>query len=123
MPAVYAIAALIVLAVLAGFVNNYRPRGVPGPTDPLQPIEIPLENAVMIRDSNWRKMINLVLLLVAIGICLWLINTYVPMAHSINVILNIVVVLGTCVMVLKAAGLWDEIVRTWNHLVGRRLTH
>ncbi len=123
MPVLYAIAALILLAVLAGVVNNYRPRRTMAPGDPLHPTEIPLENAVMIRDSNLRKMINLVLLIIAIGIFLWLINTYVPMARSINAILNIVVVVATCVMVLKVAGLWDDIVRTWNHLIGHRLTH
>ena len=42
---------------------------------------------------------------------LWLINSYVPMAGSIKAILNIVVVAATCVGVLKAVGLWDEVVR------------
>jgi hypothetical protein len=39
------------------------------------------------------------------------------MAQSIKVILNIVVVVATCVGVLKAVGLWEPIVTTWNRLI------
>jgi hypothetical protein len=45
------------------------------------------------------------------------------MAGSIKAILNIVVVVGTCVLVLKVAGLWGDVVRLWNNLVGNRLPH
>lgn len=82
-------------------------------------VEMPAE----VRDGNLKKFANLVLLLVVIGIFLWLINTYVPMAASIKAILNIVVVLATCVMVLKVAGLWDGIVRMWDDLIHHRLAH
>ncbi|HLW76822.1 MAG TPA: Thivi_2564 family membrane protein [Bryobacteraceae bacterium] len=70
-----------------------------------------------------KKIASLIVVLVAIGICLWLINTYVPMAHSINAILNIVVVLATIVLVLKVAGIWGDVVSLWNRLTGNWLTH
>ncbi len=50
-------------------------------------------------------MIQLLFLLVVVGVVLYLINTYVPMAAPIKTILNVVVVLGVCLMVLRAAGL------------------
>jgi predicted membrane protein len=61
-----------------------------------------------------RLMANIVLALVVVGITLWLINSYVPMAASIKAILNIVVVVATCVGVLKATGLWDQLVSMWD---------
>jgi len=54
-----------------------------------------------------------------VGIALELINVYVPMAGSIKVILNIVVVVATCVGVFKALGLWGRIVRMWHDLTTR----
>jgi hypothetical protein len=38
-----------------------------------------------------------------------LINVYIPMAGSIKAILNVVVVVAVCVWVLKAAGLWTQV--------------
>jgi predicted membrane protein len=52
---------------------------------------------------------------------LWLINTYVPMAGSIKAILNIVVVVATCVGVLQAVGLWPQVVRIWSNLTRNRI--
>jgi len=51
-------------------------------------------------------LIYIVLVLIVVGMALWLINTYIPMAGSIKTILNVVVVLAVCVWVLKATGLW-----------------
>jgi predicted membrane protein len=63
-----------------------------------------------------RIILSVVLALIVVGIGLWLINTYVPMAGSIKAILNIVVVVATCVGVLQAVGLWGQTVTTWNNL-------
>ena len=52
-----------------------------------------------------RTVLAVVLALIVVGMGLWLINTYVPMAGAIKGILNIVVVLATCVLVLQAIGL------------------
>ncbi len=56
-------------------------------------------------------LINLVLTLMVVGILLWLINTYVPMAGSIKTILNVVVVVVVCIWVLQAFGLWSNVLR------------
>ena len=56
-------------------------------------------------------LVYIVLTLIIVGVVLWLINTYIPMAGSIKTILNIVVVVSVCVWVLKAAGLWDPLLR------------
>jgi len=50
-----------------------------------------------------------VLGLIVIGMLLWLINTYVPMAGSIKAILNAVIVIVVCVWLLKAFGLWSNV--------------
>jgi hypothetical protein len=54
-------------------------------------------------------LLNLVIVLVVIGVLLYLINNYVPMAHSIKTILNVVVVVVVCVWVLQAVGLWGSL--------------
>lgn len=55
-------------------------------------------------------LIDLALVLIVIGVGLWLVNTYIPMAASIKTILNAVVVIAVCVWVLKAVGLWTSAV-------------
>jgi len=47
-------------------------------------------------------LIQLVVSLVVVGVVLWFINTYVPMAASIKTILNVVVVVVVLLYVLKA---------------------
>lgn len=54
-------------------------------------------------------LINLVFVLIVIGVGLWLINRFIPMASSINTILNVVVVVAVCVWILQAVGLWADI--------------
>jgi len=68
-----------------------------------------------------RRFLYVVAGLIVIGVALWLINTYIPMAASIRTILNIVVVIATCVGVLQAFGLWGNVVRMWNDLTHRRI--
>ena len=41
-------------------------------------------------------LINLVVMLIVIGVGLYLINRYIPMASSIKTILNVVVVVFVC---------------------------
>jgi predicted membrane protein len=64
--------------------------------------------------------VNLVLELLVVGMVLWLINTYVPMAGAIKAILNILVVAVVCVRVLQAVGLWPEVLRLWSNLTRHR---
>jgi hypothetical protein len=61
-------------------------------------------------------LIEVVIVLIVVGVILWLINTYVPMASSIKSILNAVVVIALIVWILKVFGLWGYIM---NLHVGR----
>ena len=54
-------------------------------------------------------LLNLVVVLVVVGVALYLINRYIPMAGSIKTILNIVVVCAVCVWVLQEVGLWGTV--------------
>jgi len=51
------------------------------------------------------SLLTIVLVLIVIGVILWLINTYIPMAGSIKTILNVVVVLAVVIWLLQAFGL------------------
>ena len=54
-------------------------------------------------------LINLVVVLIVVGVALYLINRYIPMASSIKTILNVVVVVCVCVWLLQAVGLWASV--------------
>ncbi len=49
-------------------------------------------------------MIQLLVLLVVVGVVLYLVNNYVPMAAPIKTILNVVVVLAVCIWLLRVTG-------------------
>jgi len=50
-------------------------------------------------------LISLAITLVVIGVLLWLVNTYIPMAGSIKNILNVVVVICVVAWLLYAFGI------------------
>jgi hypothetical protein len=50
------------------------------------------------------SLVYIVLVLIVVGVILWLINTYVPMAGSIKQILNIVVVIVVILWLLNVFG-------------------
>jgi len=54
-------------------------------------------------------LINLVVILIVVGVGLYLVNRYIPMASSIKSILNVVVVIAVCIWVLQATGLWGNV--------------
>jgi hypothetical protein len=54
-------------------------------------------------------LLNVVVLLIVVGVVLYLINRYIPMASSIKTILNVVVIVAVCVWLLQAAGLWASV--------------
>lgn len=54
-------------------------------------------------------LVSILLTLIVVGVLLWLINAYIPMAGSIKAILNLVVVAVVCVWVLQAFGLWQSV--------------
>jgi hypothetical protein len=59
--------------------------------------------------SKIMPLVNLVIALVIVGVALYLINRYIPMASSIKSILNVVVVVAVGIWVLQAVGLWSGI--------------
>jgi predicted membrane protein len=54
-------------------------------------------------------LVNLVIALIVVGMALWLINRFIPMASSIKTILNVVVVCAVVVWVLQVVGLWGPV--------------
>lgn len=51
------------------------------------------------------SLLHIVLVLIIIGVLLWLINRFIPMAASIKTILNIVVVVCVILWLLSVFGL------------------
>ncbi len=54
-------------------------------------------------------LISIVVTLIVVGLLLWLINTYIPMASGIKMILNAVVVIAVAIWVLQAVGMWTTV--------------
>jgi predicted membrane protein len=54
-------------------------------------------------------LVNIVIALIVVGVALWLINNYIPMASGIKTILNVVVVVAVIIWVLQGVGLWGQI--------------
>ena len=50
-------------------------------------------------------LINVLVVLIVVGVLLWLVNNYIPMASSIKKILNIVVVIAVVLWLLSAFGI------------------
>ena len=54
-------------------------------------------------------LIQLVEVLIVVGVLLWLVNRFIPMAGSVKSILNAVVVIALVVWILRVAGLWTSL--------------
>jgi len=54
-------------------------------------------------------LIQLVLVLVAVGVILWVINSYIPMQATIKKILNVVVVIVVIIWLLSLFGLIGDL--------------
>lgn len=52
-------------------------------------------------------LISLIEVLIAVGVLLWLVNRFIPMAGSIKSILNAVVVITVVLWLLQVLGLFD----------------
>ncbi|MCC5845753.1 MAG: hypothetical protein JJU05_16015 [Verrucomicrobia bacterium] len=50
-------------------------------------------------------LLNIIITLVIVGVALWAINSYIPMAASVKKILNIVVVVILCIWLLQVFGI------------------
>ena len=56
-------------------------------------------------------LLNIFLVLIVVGVLLWLVNSYVPMARSIKSILNAVAVIVVVLWLLNVFGLFHSISR------------
>ncbi len=54
-------------------------------------------------------LINIIIILVVIGVVLWAINTYIPMAKPVKTILNVVVVVVISLWLLQTFGIIGSI--------------
>jgi len=54
-------------------------------------------------------LINIIIILVIIGVALWAINTYIPMAKPVKTILNVVVVVVISLWLLQTFGIIGSI--------------
>lgn len=54
-------------------------------------------------------LINIIITLIVIGVALWAINTYIPMAKPIKTILNVVVVVVISLWLLQTFGIIDNV--------------
>ena len=54
-------------------------------------------------------LLNVVIVLVIVGVALWAINKYIPMAAPVKTILNVVVVIVVCVWLLQVFGVIGSI--------------
>lgn len=53
------------------------------------------------------SLIGVLIVLVIVGVCLYLVQTYIPMAQPIKTVITVVVVLVLCVWLLSAFGIID----------------
>jgi len=53
--------------------------------------------------------IEVCIVLVVVGVLLWLVNTYIPMASGVKSLLNAVVIIFLIVWLLRVFGLWGYI--------------
>jgi len=56
-------------------------------------------------------LVNLVVILIVVGVLLWLVNRFIPMAGSIKSILNAVVVIAVVFWLLSVFGLIHNLSR------------
>jgi hypothetical protein len=104
---------------LHGSAEFASPQELPGAVQiHAEPMRGPTHNTHLIgqriassRDGRSTKMplLNLVVVLIIVGVALYLVNRYIPMASSIKTILNVLVVVMVCVWLLQAVGLWGSV--------------
>ena len=56
-------------------------------------------------------LLSMLLTLIVVGVLLWLVNRFIPMAGSIKSILNAVVVIGVVLWLLEVFGLFHTLSR------------
>jgi len=56
-------------------------------------------------------LLQVLMVLIVVGVLLWLVNNFIPMAGSIKSILNAVVVIGVVLWLLNVFGLFQSLSR------------
>jgi len=56
-------------------------------------------------------LMQIVVALIVVGVLLWLVNSFIPMAGSIKSILNAVVVIAVVLWLLKVSGMMNSLTR------------
>ena len=51
-------------------------------------------------------MIQIIIILIVVGLLLWAVNNWIPMDSKIKTVLNVVVVLGVIIWLLKVFGIF-----------------
>jgi hypothetical protein len=64
---------------------------------------------VILGEVKKMPIVNIVIALIVVGVGLWLINNFIPMAGSIKTILNVVVIVAVVIWVLQAVGMWGRV--------------
>jgi len=67
--------------------------------------------AAKIERSKSMPLLQILLTLIVVGVLLWLVNRFIPMAGSIKSILNAVVVIGVVLWLLNVFGLFHSLSR------------
>lgn len=57
-------------------------------------------------------LLNVILVLVVIGVVLYLVNTFIPLAPPIKTVINVLVVIVLCIWLLSLFGIGDVYVGT-----------
>jgi hypothetical protein len=58
-----------------------------------------------VKGGGKMTLINIIVILILVGLALWLVNTYIPMAASIKSLLNVVVFVVVLIWLLQVFGL------------------
>jgi hypothetical protein len=81
----------------------------------LEPAAIRWDSAEVSRSKDRKEksmpLLQILLTLIVVGVLLWLVNRFIPMAGSIKSILNAVVVIGVVLWLLNVFGLFHSLSR------------
>ena len=67
----------------------------------------PVSESKIGRCIKLMPLIHVIVVLIVVGVLLWIINRFIPMAGSIKSILNAVVVIAVILWLLKIFGIFD----------------
>lgn len=56
---------------------------------------------------GFMPIVSILVFLIVIGVILYMVNTYIPMAAPIKMVINVIVVLALCIFLLNMFGFMD----------------